>query len=129
MIKETNEEANLPLELAEKIQPAGCVRYYKYQFFIHTGILTEKVLFFFVSFFFQSERGIFPQTEIVFDLELPKDFVPSNNDGEVDEFCLVPASQLVEKICDPQMKTTSCPVTLDFMIRKGILTHDTGIKN
>ena len=30
MIKETNEEANLPLELAEKIQPAGCVRYYKY---------------------------------------------------------------------------------------------------
>jgi len=102
VIKETNEEANLPLELAEKIQPAGCV-----------------------SFFFQSERGIFPQTEIVFDLELPKDFVPSNNDGEVDEFCLVPASQLVEKICDPQMKTTSCPVTLDFMIRKGILTHDT----
>ena len=79
------------------------------------------------SFFFQSERGIFPQTEIVFDLELPKDFVPSNNDGEVDEFCLVPASQLVEKICDPQMKTTSCPVTLDFLIRKGILTHDTGI--
>ena len=53
--------------------------------------------------------------------------MPSNNDGEVDEFCLVPASQLVEKICDPQMKTTSCPVTLDFLIRKGILTHDAGI--
>ena len=89
--------------------------------------MTLKNLLFLVSFFFQSERGIFPQTEIVFDLELPKDFVPSNNDGEVDEFCLVPASQLVEKICDPQMKTTSCPVTLDFLIRKGILSHDTGI--
>ena len=89
-------------------------------------ILTNNEFAFF-SFFFQSERGIFPQTEIVFDLELPKDFVPSNNDGEVDEFCLVPASQLVEKICDPQMKTTSCPVTLDFLIRKGILTHDIGI--
>ena len=59
-------------------------------------------------------------------MELPKDFVPNNNDGEVDEFCLVPASQLIEKICDPQMKTTSCPVTMDFLIRKGILTHETG---
>ena len=50
----------------------------------------------FVSFrfFFESERGIFPQTEFVFDLELPIDFVPKNNDGEVDEFTLVKASEV-----------------------------------
>ncbi len=81
------------------------------------------------SFFFQSERGIFPQTEFVFDLELPKDFIPSNNDGEVDEFLLIPASKVIEKICHPtEMKTTSCPVTLDFLVRKGLVTIDTGIK-
>lgn len=101
VIKETEEEANLPKHLAERMQAAGCV-----------------------SIFFQSERGLFPNTEFVFDIELPKDFVPNNNDGEVDEFMLIPASQLVEKICDPQMKTTSCPVTLDFLIRKGIVTFE-----
>ena len=37
MIKETNEEANLPLELAEKIQPAGCVRY------IHNNIYVNQI--------------------------------------------------------------------------------------
>ena len=52
--------------------------------------------------------------------------MPSNNDGEVDEFRLVPASEVLEKICDPQMKTTSCAVTLDFLIRRGILTLEKG---
>ena len=50
--------------------------------------------YFISSFFFESERGIFPQTEFVFDLELPVDFVPTNNDGEVDEFELVPVAQV-----------------------------------
>ena len=45
-------------------------------------------------FFFESERGIFPQTEFVFDLELPIDFQPKNNDGEVDEFALEKASDV-----------------------------------
>jgi len=102
VVKETNEEANLPKHIANQMKPAGCV-----------------------SFFFQSERGLFPNTEFVFDIELPKDFVPSNNDGEVDEFKLVPAKELVEQICDSNMKTTSCPVTLDFLIRKGIVTSET----
>ena len=51
-------------------------------------------VFFPFRFFFESERGIFPQTEFVFDLELPIDFVPKNNDGEVDEFTLVKASEV-----------------------------------
>lgn len=101
VIKETFEEANLPTHLAEKMQPKGCV-----------------------SFFFQSERGLFPNTEFVFDIELPQDFVPKNNDGEAEEFILVPASEVVEKICDPQMKMTSVPVTLDFLIRKGVINHE-----
>ena len=53
-----------------------------------------KNLFVSSRFFFESERGIFPQTEFVFDLELPIDFVPKNNDGEVDEFTLVKASDV-----------------------------------
>ena len=36
-----------------------------------------------MSFYFQSERGLFPQTEFVYDLELPETFEPRNTDGEV----------------------------------------------
>jgi hypothetical protein len=56
--------------------------------------LTRAVLNFFSRFFYESERGIHPQTEFVFDLELPVDFVPTNNDGEVEEFELVPVAQV-----------------------------------
>jgi len=100
-IKEASEEANVSEHLAEKIVPAGCV-----------------------SFFFESERGIFPQTEFIFDLELPVDFVPTNNDGEVDEFELVPVAQVAERICGPDMKTTSCPIVIDFLVRKGIISPE-----
>ena len=58
--------------------------------------LPQTLISFFISirFFFESERGIFPQTEFVFDLELPIDFKPENNDGEVDEFTLVKAAEV-----------------------------------
>ena len=82
--------------------------------------------YFFFSIFFQSERGLFPNTEFVYDIELPLDFVPSNNDGEVEEFELMPASRVLNLICDPQFKMTSAPVTIDFLIRKGIITLETG---
>jgi hypothetical protein len=42
-------------------------------------------------FFYESERGLFPNTEFVYDLELPLDFVPNNSDGEVESFELLPA--------------------------------------
>lgn len=55
------------------------------------GLTTDLSL---TRFFFESERGLFPNTEFVFDLELPADFVPSNSDGEVEAFELLPA-----KVC------------------------------
>ena len=72
---------------------------------------------------------MFPNTEFVYDIELPLDFVPSNNDGEVEEFELMPASRVLDLICDPQFKMTSAPVTIDFLIRKGIITLETGEGN
>lgn len=44
------------------------------------------------SFFYESERGLFPDTEFVFDLELPPDFVPCNQDNEVEKFELLTAT-------------------------------------
>ncbi|CAG9862395.1 unnamed protein product [Phyllotreta striolata] len=99
--KEAMEEASIPEHLLCNLISAGCV-----------------------SFFFESERGLFPNTEFVFDLELPVDFVPVNSDGEVETFELLPASQCLEKMLTADFKTTSTPVALDFLIRHGIVSPE-----
>ncbi|XP_026473765.1 uncharacterized protein YJR142W [Ctenocephalides felis] len=100
-IKEAAEEASIPNSLASKIISAGCV-----------------------SFLFESERGIFPNTEFVFDLELPVDFVPRNADGEVQAFELLTANDCYERLFSSDFKTTSCPVVIDFLIRHGVITPE-----
>lgn len=100
-IKEAGEEASIPNNLIAKLKSAGCV-----------------------SLFFESERGLFPNTEFVYDLELPPDFVPSNNDGEVETFELLPVNECLERILSSHFKTTSVPVVLDFLIRHGHITAE-----
>lgn len=102
-IKEAGEEASIPNNLIAKLKSAGCV-----------------------SLFFESERGLFPNTEFVYDLELPPDFVPSNNDGEVETFELLPVNECLERILSSHFKTTSVPVALDFLIRHGYITAENG---
>ena len=65
-------------------------------------------------------------TQFNFDLELPKSFIPTNNDGEVNEFVLVPVPQLIEMMCNFDVSLTSSPRIMDFLIRKGLLTFDLG---
>lgn len=102
-VKEAAEEASIPSDLIKNIVSAGCV-----------------------SFLFESNRGIFPNTEFVFDLELPVDFKPTNADGEVQAFQLLPAHECLEKLFSPEFKTTSCPVVIDFLIRHGVITPENG---
>ncbi|XP_058818289.1 uncharacterized protein LOC131681497 [Topomyia yanbarensis] len=103
-VKEAAEEASIPPHLIKNLVSAGCV-----------------------SFFFESERGIFPNTEFVFDLELPEDFEPDNSDGEVQNFQLLPVKECLERVFAPDFKTTSCPVVIDFMIRHGVITPENEI--
>jgi 8-oxo-dGTP pyrophosphatase MutT (NUDIX family) len=70
--QELEEEAGLRLEQESDLRSAGSV-----------------------SFLHQSERGLHPQTEFVFDLRLPPEFRPENRDGEVEDWRLVPATQLI----------------------------------
>lgn len=69
---------------------------------------------------------MFPNTEFVYDLELPVDFIPKNADGEVETFELLPADQCLNKILTDDFKTTSTPVALDFLIRHGVVTAENG---
>lgn len=81
---------------------------------------------YFHSFYFESERGLFPNTEYVYDLELPLDFMPQNADGEVENFELLTADECIQRALTPQFKTTSAPVLLDFLIRKGHINPENG---
>ena len=98
-MKEGFEEANLEADYAEKKM-------------ISAGIVT---------FLYSNPWGIYPCGGFVFDLELDRDFVPKNNDGEVQGFELVPMTEAVEKVCSPDFKLTSCSVAIDFLIRHGVI--------
>lgn len=89
-------------------------------------LLINMINLFFSSFFFESERGLFPNTEYVYDLELPLDFMPRNADGEVESFELLTADECIQRALSPQFKTTSAPVLLDFLIRKGYINPENG---
>ena len=75
----------------------------------------------------RSEGCLELDTQYTFDLELPKSFVPSNNDGEVNEFLLVSVAQLIEMICNQEVALTATPKIMDFLIRKGLLTFELGM--
>ena len=46
------------------------------------------------SYFFEDERGLFPEIQFVYDLVLPQTFHPINSDGEVDEFYCWPIDKV-----------------------------------
>jgi len=101
MMKEAQEEASIPDHLLSRITPAGTV-----------------------TFYYEDERGLLPETEFVFDIELPLDFEPANSDGEVEGFKLMTIEEVKEVVVSPAFKTTSVLVTLDFLVRHGFLVPE-----
>ncbi|GIY33831.1 uncharacterized protein YJR142W [Caerostris extrusa] len=99
--KEAQEEASLTSSLLNSMIPAGIV-----------------------SFVFEDERGIFPETLFVFDVEIPSDFIPTNSDNEVESFHLLSIDELKRVIVTDDFKLTSSVVTLDFLVRHGYLNCD-----
>ncbi|KAJ2156268.1 hypothetical protein GGF46_005303 [Coemansia sp. RSA 552] len=101
VIKECKEEGNIPEALAQRAQAAGTIQYFS-----------------------RSTLGLQPETQFVFDLELPADFVPTPNDGEVDSFYLWPLDQVLEKIRQGLFKPNCAMCVVDFMVRRGFITPD-----
>jgi len=101
LIRECAEEASIPDELAKTATPAGCV-----------------------SYFFEDERGLFPEVQFVFDLQLPQNFQPVNSDGEVGEFYCWSIDKVKDKIATEEFKPNCALVVLDFLIRHGLITPD-----
>jgi 8-oxo-dGTP pyrophosphatase MutT (NUDIX family) len=96
VIKECEEEANIPEELALKSIPTGAVSY--------MGLCEDKFV----------KRDVL----MVFDLELPLDFIPTPVDGEVEKFELHSIDFVLEHIMDGKYYKPNCHlVILDFLVR------------
>lgn len=101
MIKEAGEEAGVPAGLAQQARPVGAVSY------IAAAEAGEAV-----------KRDVL----FTFDLELPADFKPVANDGEVESFKLRHVNDVMETVAFTDDYKTNCNLVLiEFFFRHGLL--------
>lgn len=97
LVKEAWEEAGIEAALARQATPGGTIR-----------ILREV------------PEGVQSETILAHDLSLPPDFRPQNQDGEVAEFRLAPARDVLALVRDTEEFTLDAAlVTLDHFARAG----------
>ncbi len=102
LIKECGEEASIPPELARQARAVG-----------------------FASYWHQERATLKPDIMSCFDLELPADFTPRANDGEVHSFELWPVRRVFETVRDTTEFKYNCNLALiDFFVRHGMIAAD-----
>jgi 8-oxo-dGTP pyrophosphatase MutT (NUDIX family) len=102
LIKEAREEAGIPPALAAEAVPVGAVSY-------------------------RCERpeGLRDDVLFCYDLELPEDFAPVNEDGEVESFSLWPMDEVLARIRETDdFKFNVNLVVLDLAVRRGLIAPD-----
>ena len=99
VIKEAQEEANIPAVLAQTAQAVGTISYQQ-----------------------QGWRGLDNSTIYVYDLWLPEDFVPENTDGEVIGFQLLPIQEVARLTeTTDEFKDNCNLVNIDLLLRTGMI--------
>ena len=102
LIKECDEEADIPRALAARAKPVGAITYCM-----------------------ESADGLKCDCMICFDLELPPDFTPRPKDGEVENFMLWPVEQAIEAVrTTDAFKFNVNLVIIDFAIRHGLISPE-----
>ncbi|KAJ4708385.1 nudix hydrolase 20, chloroplastic-like [Melia azedarach] len=99
LIKECEEEAGIPRPVSSGALPVGAVSYMDIDGFSYK----RDVLF-------------------CYDLKLPEDFVPKNQDGEVEGFQLIPVTHVANVIRRTEFFKPNCSlVIIDFLFRHGYI--------
>jgi 8-oxo-dGTP pyrophosphatase MutT (NUDIX family) len=102
LVKEADEEAAIPAELARRAVPVGAV-----------------------SYVMETELGIRDDVLFVYDLEVPAGFTPKNTDGEIVDFALMPAERVLQRVrTTDDFKFNVNLVILDFALRHGLIGVD-----
>jgi 8-oxo-dGTP pyrophosphatase MutT (NUDIX family) len=95
LLKEAWEEAGIPLQLAQRARPRDTLRF---DYLCAEGLDSNEVE--------------------CFDLILPADFQPSNQDGEVDEFRLVPMEEVYDLLIKPNLFTVDAALVIWDCLRR-----------
>ena len=99
-VKEAEEEASIPPSLSKAAKFVSC----------------QKTCY-------HTPHYVKPEVNYIFDLKLPEEFTPVVNDGEAQNFKRVKLDESLELFDDlSKWKPNSMAITLDFCIRKGLLT-------
>ncbi|KAJ1738008.1 hypothetical protein LPJ78_005846 [Coemansia sp. RSA 989] len=101
MVKECGEEAAIPPEIAQQAKCTGTIQY-----------------------FTQSELGLQPETQYIYDLELPAGFIPFPRDGEVESFELLSIDGVLVHLKNDDFKPNCAVCVIDFLIRHGFITPE-----
>ncbi|HKW53454.1 MAG TPA: DUF4743 domain-containing protein, partial [Stellaceae bacterium] len=102
LAKEAREEADMPAELIARAVPVGAVSYRMEL----PGGARDDVLF-------------------IYDLDVPRGFVPRNTDGEIAAFHLMAADEVVAGVRDSEdFKFNVNLVIIDFALRHGLVPPD-----
>ncbi|WVZ64528.1 hypothetical protein U9M48_014029 [Paspalum notatum var. saurae] len=102
IIKECEEEAGIPRSVSTNAISVGAISYMDIEGFRYK----RDVLF-------------------CYDLKLPDDFVPNNEDGEVDSFKLIPVAHAANIIQRTDFFKPNCNlVIIDFLFRHGYINPD-----
>jgi 8-oxo-dGTP pyrophosphatase MutT (NUDIX family) len=102
LVKEAQEEANIPLELLQNAQRIDPIHYCR-----QTGPKLRR------------------DTIFVYDLELPESFIPRNADGEVESFTLMPIDDVIAALHEPDAFKFNCNLVLiDFLIRHQFISKN-----
>jgi 8-oxo-dGTP pyrophosphatase MutT (NUDIX family) len=99
LLKEAGEEAALPQTLAAEARPVARIRYDM-----------------------ERSEGLRRDLLYCYDLDLPEDFLPRPNDGEVEAFELWPIGRAVEAVRDgDSFKFNVNLVLIDLFLRQGLI--------
>ena len=102
--KECQEEASLPLDLLSPLKAVGAINYC-----VEIG------------------KGLKPDVMFCYDLELPESFIPRCQDGEVEEFYLLPVEEVAQIVRETNDFKLNCNlVIIDFLVRHGCIRPDEG---
>ena len=94
--RELWEEAGVPAQIAELIEPVGRIH------------MRRPTL----------DRGFHDEQLYVYDLELANNFVPTNHDGEVSGFIQISLAEAAARILADEFTADAAFVTADFILRR-----------
>lgn len=102
LVKEAAEEADIPEALARTARPVGAI-----------------------SYCHEDAWGLKPDVMFCFDLDVPPELEPRNNDGEIESFRLMPVDEVMALVRDTsEFKFNVNLVITDFLIRHGRIAPD-----